>query len=89
MIFENTVNDKVKREKSFAVHWISFKCRKNFCGFYFNHVESAKESHCSTEHVEKNFVSYQKSVKSMKLFSHLTCHLRYIPNILFTTCIET
>ena len=32
---------KVKRDKSFVVHWISSKCKENFCNFYFICIESA------------------------------------------------
>ena len=31
----------IKREKSFAVYWIPFKCRENFHGFCFICIESA------------------------------------------------
>ena len=34
-----TVNYKVKQEKSFAAHWISFKCRENFRGSHFIYIE--------------------------------------------------
>ena len=32
---------KVKREKSFAAHWISFKCKETFCSFSFICIENA------------------------------------------------
>ena len=40
---------KVEQEKSFAVHWISFKCRENFCESHLIYIESAEESHCSKD----------------------------------------
>ena len=39
---------KVKREKSFIVQWISYKCRENFLC-----MENVKESQCLTESLRK------------------------------------
>ena len=41
--YETTV---INQEKSFAVYWVSSKCRENFHSFYFNCIKNAKESHC-------------------------------------------
>ena len=63
---------KVKREKSFAAHWISSKCRENFCSYCFICLESAKENHCSIEHSSTKLCGLLKSTKTAKLFSCLT-----------------
>ena len=52
---------KVEREKSFATHWISFKCRQFVCNFCFICMENAKENHCSSKHLLKNFCDLSKS----------------------------
>ena len=60
---------KVKREKSFAAHWIS---TENFRGYWFICLESAKENHCSIEHSSTKLCGLLKSTKTAKLFSCLT-----------------
>ena len=56
---------RVKQDKSFAVHWISFKCRKNFCGFY---LEVLKKANAQKDYQENLcFVDLQKPQN----FSHV------------------
>ena len=66
-----TVNDKSQARESFTVHWISSKCRENFCGIASSVWKVLKSS---TEHafIKKTFVIHQKSAKTVKLFFRLT-----------------
>ena len=59
---------KVKREKSFAVHWISFKHRESIRVFCFICIESAAIA--QSIHRE-NFRDSLKTAKTVKLFSHV------------------
>ena len=47
----DTVNDKssVREKVSWFTGFHLNVRRENFCGLYFNYMDSVKESHCSTE----------------------------------------
>ena len=63
---------KVKREKSFAVHWISSKCKENFCSFCFICMESAPESQAllSRTFIRKALITrFIKNLQKLQNFS--------------------
>ena len=68
---------KVTLEKRFAVQWILSKCRENFCGFC---LDKNKNNFCVyilpfkmilIKVVGKTFVVCRKSMKTVKVFSHI------------------
>ena len=71
-----TVNDKVKLEKSFAVHWISFKSRKNYIvGFVLKALQKAIAHKI---HVGKTFALSRKSTKITTFSSLNFYNLQYM-----------
>ena len=67
---------KIKRKKSFEVHWIPFKCKENFCIQLF---WKCCRKPLFKRFIGKTFVFCWKSMKTAKLFSCLTFIIYCIP----------
>ena len=62
---------KVKREKSFVVHWISFKCWENIPGYCFICMESAAIAQSINRENLRFIKNPQKSQQNQEHYLHL------------------
>ena len=77
---------KVKQEKNFAVHWVSYKCGKTFAVHTSSVLKVPKKA--IERFIGKIFAVRQKSVKTVKLFSCLTFVVYIISPSMYATCTD-